>query len=58
MYKSNFYVNIEKLTLLHGLLDVIIYWSSSGEDILFIFNSKAANALATSFTFLPEVFKP
>ena len=34
------------------------YWSSSEEAIIFIFNAKAGNALATSSTFLPEVFKP
>ena len=34
------------------------YWSSSEEATIFVFNLKAGNALATSSTFLPEVFKP
>ena len=44
--------------LFHGLLDRLSYWSPSEEAIMFIFNSKAAIALAISSTFLPEVFKP
>ena len=36
----------------------ISYWSSSEEATLFAVNLKAGNALATSFTFLPQVFKP
>ena len=36
----------------------ISYWSSSEEATIFVFNLKAGNALATSSTFLPEVFKP
>ena len=36
----------------------ISYWSSSKEAAIFIFNLKAGNALATTATFLPEVFKP
>ena len=36
----------------------VSYWSSSEETTIFIFNLKAGNALATSATFLPEVFKP
>ena len=58
VYRPNFYVNIEKFTLFHGLLDRLSYWSPSEEAIMFIFNSKAAIALAISSTFLPEVFKP
>ena len=58
MCRANFYVNVEKL------LCFIDYW------ILFkllellrgsyyiLFNLKAGNVLATSSTFLPEVFKP
>ena len=34
------------------------YWSSSEEATIFVFNLKTGNALATSSTFLPEVFKP
>ena len=58
MYGRNFYANIEKFTLFHGLLDRLSYRSSSEKDILFIFISKSGNALATSSIFLPEVFKP
>ena len=36
----------------------ISYWSSSEEDTIFVFNLKAENPLATTATFLPEVFKP
>ena len=35
----------------------ISYWKSSEEATIFAFNLKAGNALATSSTFLPEVFK-
>ena len=49
---------ILKNLLFHGLLDRLSYWSPSEEAIMLIFNSKAANALATNSTFLPEVFKP
>ena len=64
VYRPNFYVNIEKFTLFHGwnnwnkFHDRLSYWSPSEEAIMFIFNSKAAIALAISSTFLPEVFKP
>ena len=58
VHRTNFYVNIEKFTLFHRILDRLSYWSSSEEDIIFIFNSKTGNALCTSSTFLPEVFKP
>ena len=40
------------------MLKLTNYRSSSEKAIIFIFNAKAGNALATSSTFLPEVFKP
>ena len=36
----------------------ISYWSSSEEATIFVFKLKVENALATSSTFFPEVFKP
>ena len=39
-------------------MQALSYWSSSEEAIVFTFNSKAGSTLATSSTFLPEVFKP
>ena len=53
--RPNFYVNIEKFNLFHGLLDhlSIRYWVAAPAN-LFIFNSKAGNVLAaTGSTFLP-----
>ena len=56
--RASFYVNVEKL------LCFIDYWTVCKllkllrGSIIFIFNLKAGNALATSSTFLPEVFEP
>ena len=55
MCRANFYVNVEKLLITGSFIS---YWSCSEEASIFVFNLKAENALATSSTFLPDVFKP